>query len=166
MESLESWANEHRNIVIGLFLAGFLLAHFFRRLPEWELIVLLALMTIVGAFGFAAFMLESTVYIGDVLLFMAVYEVPLYIVSCEMLQRGLARWLTKKRGENWVKELDYFYLAFGLLGIFLSVNRIEQVSGRLSKIDILAPLVLVTAVVIRFIKTRAEIGGWNKLPGS
>ena len=49
-----------------------------------------------------------------------------------------------------------------MVGILGSVNRIEQVSGRFSKVDILAPVWLVTAVVIRFIKTRAEIGGWNK----
>jgi hypothetical protein len=54
--------------------------------------------------------------------------------------------------------------SLGLVRILGSVNRIEQVSGRFSKVDILAPVVLVTAVVIRFIKTRADIGGWNKPP--
>jgi hypothetical protein len=34
--------------------------------------------------------------------------------------------------------------------------------GRFERADILAPLVLTTAVVIRFVKTRAEIGEWNK----
>ena len=66
----------------------------------------------------------------------------LYIVLCEVLLQGGAPWLTKTRGSKWVKELDYIYLAFGVIGILCSVNRIEQVRGRFAKIDILAPLVL------------------------
>ena len=93
---------------------------------------------------------------------MSVYGITLYIVLCEFLLRGVAQWLTRKRGEKWVKELDYFYLAFGLVGILGSVNRLEQVSGRFSKVDILAPMVLVTAIVIRFIKTRADIAGGTR----
>jgi hypothetical protein len=42
------------------------------------------------------------------------------------------------------------------------MNRVDFLTGRLEGTDILAPLVLATAVVIRFIKTRAEIGGWNR----
>ena len=163
MADLLAWANEHRVIIIYLALVCLLLAHFFRLLRRgYELLVILAFMMIVAVFGFVTSMYEQIVYIRDVFLLMAVYGITLYIVLCEVLLRGVAQWLTKKRGEKWVKELDYFYLAFGLVGILGSVNRIEQVSGRFSKVDILAPVVLVTAVVIRFIKTRAEIGGWNK----
>ena len=119
-------------------------------------------MTIVGAFGFVAMTFEP-VDIWTVFLFMAAYGIALYICLCEVLLRGMARWLTNKRGEKWVKELDYVYLALGVVGILGSVNRINQVTGRFSNVDILAPVVLVTAVVIRFIKTRAEIGGWAKM---
>jgi hypothetical protein len=156
-----AWANEHRNIIIYLFLVCFLLAHHFRWLRGYGPLVILALLMVVGMFGFVAFMFEPA-EIGDVLLFMAVYGTALYIFLCESLLQGGAQWLTKKRGEKWVKELDYFYLWLGVVGIIGSVNRIEQVGGRFSKVDILAPLVFVTAVVIRFIKTRAEIDGWNK----
>ena len=164
LPALPAWANEHRVIIIYLFLCCFLLAHFSRWLRVYEsrmLLAFLALLMIVGAFGFVAFMFEP-VDIWDVFLFLAVWGIALYIFSCEVLLQGGAQWLTKNRGEKWVKELDYFYLAFGVVGILGSVNRIEQVSGRFSKVDILAPVWLVTAVVIRFIKTRAEIGGWNK----
>jgi hypothetical protein len=54
------------------------------------------------------------------------------------------------------------YLTIGAAGILASLNRIEFLTGRFEGVDIIAPLVLTTAVVIRFIKTRAEIGGWNK----
>jgi hypothetical protein len=74
----------------------------------------------------------------------------------------LGRYLTNRRGEKWTKEMDYVYLAIGVIGILASVNRVEFMTGRFERTDILAPLLLVTAVVIRLIKTRAEIGGWNR----
>jgi hypothetical protein len=156
------WANEHPEIVFPLFLCGFLVIHFYRALRGLEMVLLMGLMTIVAVFAFVAFMFEPVVYIKDVFLFTAVFGISLYIVLCEWLLRGAAQWLTRKRGDKWVKELDYFYLVFGLVGILGSVNRLDVV-GRVSKADILAPLFLVTAIVIRFIKTRADIGGWNKL---
>jgi hypothetical protein len=86
----------------------------------------------------------------------------LYVVLCDVLLRGGAKYLTRTRGEKWVKELDYIYLALGVIGIVGLINRIDALDGRFSKFDLLAPMVLMTAVVVRFIKTRAEIGGWNK----
>ena len=58
--------------------------------------------------------------------------------------------------------MDYLYLSIGAIGILASMNRVDFLTGRIEGTDILAPLVLATAVVIRFIKTRAEIGGWNR----
>jgi hypothetical protein len=70
---------------------------------------------------------------------------------------------TAQRGENWTKELDYVYLSISSLGIGGSLNRLEFLTGRSAWADVIAPLVLATAVVIRFIKTRAEIEGWKAL---
>jgi hypothetical protein len=81
-----------------------------------------------------------------------------------LFHKGGARFLTRKRGENWTKEIDYLYLGIGSLGIVFSINRIDIVIGRFQGTDIIAPLLLTTAVVFRVIKTRAEIGGWSKLP--
>jgi hypothetical protein len=53
-------------------------------------------------------------------------------------------------------------LSLGSAGIIASVNRLPFVTGKIDSADLFAPLLLTTAVVIRFIKTRAEIGGWNK----
>lgn len=68
-----------------------------------------------------------------------------------------------KGGEKWVKELDYIYLAFGSVGILAAVNRLPFVTGAITGRDLIAPILLTTAIVIRFIKTRADIGQWNKL---
>jgi hypothetical protein len=51
----------------------------------------------------------------------------------------------------------------GCLGVLASINRLDVVSGRFSRIEILGPLIITAAVVIRFVKTRADIAGWNKM---
>lgn len=47
-------------------------------------------------------------------------------------------------------------------GIVGALNCPEFLTGRIEGSDVIAPLIPATAVVIRFIKTRAEIAGWNK----
>ena len=90
------------------------------------------------------------------------YGVSLFVVLGDILMAELAGYLTAKRGEKWIKELDYFYLSIGSLGIVGALNKLAFLRGRSEWADVVAPLVLTTAVVIRFIKTRAEIEGWNK----
>lgn len=48
---------------------------------------------------------------------MVVFGITLYVFLCEWLLRSLASFLTRTRGEKWVKELDYFYLFLGAAGI-------------------------------------------------
>jgi hypothetical protein len=70
----------------------------------------------------------------------------------------------------WVKEIDDICLLAGAFGIIGSVNSVEEITHRFTKTDIVGPAVLTTAIVLRWVKTRAETGGWNKpafrLPGS
>jgi hypothetical protein len=155
---IATWVNEHRLIIVFPLLLGFLLDHIFRWSPGYQppaFFALLALLTFVAGMGIMALMFEPihSVSIADVLLFIALYGVPLYIVLCEILLQGGAQWLTKKCGGKWVKGLDYVYLTFGVLGIIGSASKIEQIKDKFSG-------------VIRFIKTRAEIGDWNKQPAN
>jgi hypothetical protein len=92
-----------------------------------------------------------------------IYGVASFVALSTLLTEGLAPRLTKWRGEKWVKELDYVYLTLGCAGILASVNRLSFVTGKIDAGDLIAPVLLTTAIVIRFIKTRADIGGWNKL---
>jgi hypothetical protein len=94
--------------------------------------------------------------------FLYVYSVALFIFISELLLWKGAKYLTEKRGSKWVKELDYIYLGLGAIGIFGSLSRVEGLPGRSTKFDILGPVILATALVLRFIKTRAEIAEWNK----
>jgi hypothetical protein len=93
---------------------------------------------------------------------LVLYGVALFVLLCEAMLGGFAKSLTAKWGEKWTKGMDYVYLTFGVAGILASINRIEFLTGRFERADILAPLALATAVVIRLVKTRAEIGEWNK----
>lgn len=85
-----------------------------------------------------------------------------FVLINEALLLGLASFLTKWRGEAWTKELDYLYLSLAAFGVVLSVNCLEIVPDKATGIDIYGPAVVAISLAIRFTKTRAEIGGWNK----
>lgn len=91
------------------------------------------------------------------------YGCLIFIGLSSVLQTSFGELLTRKRGEKWVKEIDYLYLLIGSLGVLGTLNRLPMSSHTLSGFDTIAPLTLATAIVLRLIKTRAEIGGWNKL---
>jgi hypothetical protein len=92
-----------------------------------------------------------------------VYAVSLFVIVSELLTLfGGSATLTRWRGEKWVKELDYVYFAFGSLGAVLAVNRMNAVGEKLILSDLYVPVILASALVIRVIKTRAEINNWHK----
>jgi hypothetical protein len=69
-----------------------------------------------------------------------------------------------KRRPNWIKEIDYVYLLLGAAGIVGLLGRMPHVlSEDFRTMSIYAPLILTTAIAIRLIKTRAEIGKWNEI---
>jgi hypothetical protein len=90
------------------------------------------------------------------------YGTTLFVLLSEIMKRGFATYLTKTRGEKWIKEIDYLYLLVAAVGVIGSLNRIDFLTGRFERADIVAPLLLASAIIIRLLKTRAEIGGWNK----
>ncbi|MEY9180346.1 hypothetical protein ABIG06_002268 [Bradyrhizobium sp. USDA 326] len=90
------------------------------------------------------------------------YGLGLFVLLSDAIRHGLGAKLTRWRGPNWVKELDYVYLCFGGVGALTSLNRLETVSDKLEVSDIYGPIILTTALVIRAIKTRSEINKWNE----
>ena len=92
-----------------------------------------------------------------------VYATSIFVLASELLttlRRAATR--TRGRGEKWVKELDYVYFAFGSLGAVLAVNRMNAIGEKLILSDLFVPVILASALVIRVIKTRAEINEWHK----
>jgi hypothetical protein len=139
------------------------LLHFFRQSARITALTFSVIGLVVVVFVVLARTREP-MSVGELTSLLLLYGVSLCVVLGDILMAGLARYLTAQRGENWTKELDYVYLSIGSLGIVGSLNRLEFLTGRSAWADVIAPLVLTTAVVIRFIKTRAEIEGWNRRP--
>jgi predicted membrane channel-forming protein YqfA (hemolysin III family) len=154
---------DHTGIIIYPSLVASLCLHFFRKHKDYFSSFISAIVACSALVVFLSFFVENKAPLKEVVLFLFAYGASIYMLFSDALLYGLANWLTRRRGENWVKELDYFYLGLGAVGVLGSVNRIELVSGQFSTYDILAPLLLATAIVIRLIKTRVEIGGWNRM---
>jgi len=151
----------HLAIFLCAFAIFLLLLHFFGQSRQLMLLNLIAGLVAVLIF-IVLYYAPEPIPLTDVVSILVMYGVTLFVVVSDAMLAGLAKFLTTKRGQKWTKEMDYVYLAIGALGILISINRIEFVTGRFEKADIIAPLLLATAVVIRVIKTRAEIGEWNK----
>jgi hypothetical protein len=105
---------------------------------------------------------SKSVPLRDVLLATSGYCISLFVTLSEILVRGGGAWLTGKRGDKWTKEIDYVYLVLGAGGLLLSVSQLSVVADKVSFPSTLGALCLATALVLRAIKTRAEIAGWNK----
>ena len=105
---------------------------------------------------------KSDVHVVSASLWLLLYASSLFVVLSDILLGGGAAYLTRVRGETWVKELDYLYLSLGALGVFGTLNRSDILSGITETNELIGPAILATAIVVRLIKTRAEIGGWNK----
>jgi hypothetical protein len=107
---------------------------------------------------------RSEIKFRDALVGLISYCAILFVVLNELLMNGGSAWLIRKRGENWTREIDYVYLGLGAIGLMISISQLNIVSDKLQLPSTLGPVALATALILRTIKTRAEIGGWNKLP--
>jgi DMSO/TMAO reductase YedYZ heme-binding membrane subunit len=90
------------------------------------------------------------------------YSVAVFVFLSEILMTSGAAWLSRMRGERWTKEIDYLYLGLGAFGLIASLSQLQNVSDKFIPPSILAPFLVATAIVLRAIKTRAEIGAWSK----
>jgi hypothetical protein len=151
----------------SVFLVGFacllLIEHFFLRSRDIVILTILFLMILVIGIAFVVEVAtQEKVLLLQLVSLTIWWGAAQYVVICDIFLLWLANFLTKVRGDKWIKEMDYFYLLIGALGVVISVSRLEIVSDKLSGIDIIGPLVVTTALVLRLVKTRADIGGWNK----
>lgn len=150
------------NAALAGLSAGVLIDHFSGR-ASLSNFLFSPIFMVLGMIWYFSFLDRAEVIFSDIITVLVFYSVMLFICLSEWTKILFGRFLTIWRGERWVRELDYLYLGLGALGIVSSLNRIQLVNGRNAKYDIIGPLILASALVIRTIKTRAEIGGWNKL---
>jgi p-aminobenzoyl-glutamate transporter AbgT len=161
VEAINDYLQIHREFVLYFGATGILLLHYFGQSKSIIVITVLLVATSALIFFVLARTHEAFGF-ADLASVLVLYGAGLFVNVSDVMLMGFSKYLTRKRGENWTKELDYFYLTIGSAGILAALNRVVFLTGRLEGSDVIAPLILATAVVIRFIKTRAEIEGWNR----
>jgi hypothetical protein len=161
VQSALEYLEAHRELMLYFGAAMIWLLHFFRQSARLAVLIF-SLIGVVVVFFIVLARTREPINLSDLAAMLLLYGVSLFAILGDMLMGGLAKYLTAKRGEKWTKELDYVYLSIGSVGVLGTLNKLDFLKGRSEWTDVIAPLVLTTAIVIRFIKTRAEIDGWNK----
>jgi hypothetical protein len=164
--TVNEWVNwlatEYGALVVGFGALLYLVAHLLKIKTDRAIqFARLMIFGTVAIFVLLAFEPQE-MSLGRMISLVLMYGIALFVLLSTHMVGGWAQRLTRWRGEKWVKELDYIYLTLGSAGILVSLNRLPFVTGRIDAGNLFAPLLLTTAIVIRFIKTRAEIGEWNK----
>ena len=164
-----SYFLEIRTIAAVLLSMLLLSLHFWRsfifrfgRHARYRYYVAIGLLVACAVIRILFFARATRIEFSDFAVWTIAYAVVLFIVLCEALLAGGAKRLTAWRGSVWVKELDYIYLTFGVIGLVWTINRLDLINHKVHIADFAGPYVVVTALVIRAIKTRAEIGKWNE----
>jgi hypothetical protein len=150
-----------------LFALSILRAHFnrpvFKKLPALGLMLSLLIISVVSLLPVA---LNVRYHLSELFVSLIAFGIYLYVLLCEILVRGGARSLTNLRGSDWTKEIDYIYIALGLFGLGLTVGSSDIAYEKVALPSIFAWILVVTALVLRLIKTRAELNSWNTTRGS
>jgi len=141
-----------------------LIAHFRRWIGKWGLAFYFLMGIPQG--GALLFVIEglrpANVTLTSLLELVYIFGSATFILLCELLvQLKLGLYLTRKRTE-WVKEIEYVYLLLGGASIVAGMNKLPNVV-QIKGLEVIGSLVLTFAIVLRLIKTRAEIGKWNTL---
>jgi hypothetical protein len=166
---VQAFYDQHWRLVVFLLFTGMLAKHIENEISDMIYDSYQGILLMIAGVGLGLFVYVWIVFIeppGEAavvaLPLSYAYGVTLYMVLVYVLrEKKFAEWLTRKRGEQWVKEIDYLFLPLGAAGVVATAEKLESGSGP-SRLDMLGPLMLTTALVLRLIKTRAEIGEWNK----
>jgi len=151
-----------------LWAVGFLFIAYFagKTMNGWIGVVLYTVLAAVFASMLAYFYIRFStapkINLEELATATFAYAASMFVFVSEIVRRGGGAALTKWRGETWIKELDYLYLGLGSVGLLLAINRLDSIAQRVSVPDFYGPFIIATALVIRAIKTRAEINGWHE----
>ena len=150
---------------IGVLIAIVVLAHFLEPKAHLSTASLATLPGLLGILGFIE--IENVgrhdAQVVNASLLLLMYAASLFVILSDILLAGGAAYLTKARGEKWTKELDYVYFGLGGVGAFVTLNRLDLLSGPILNNEQIGLAILASSIVVRLIKTRADIGDWNKL---
>ncbi len=154
-------------VVFGVVVVLLMMHAFYRKRKRWRSIITyfayVFFLLLLSGDGYMLAIRQGHIDLLSIALDLFMFGAFCFIVIGELMYAGLARRLTQWRGENWVKEVDYVYYLVGGVGVFVALNRLEIVYDKISSLDLMGPMVITFALVIKFIKVRAEINGWNKV---
>jgi hypothetical protein len=138
------------------------------RLPSWFLAgrTIFYIVLVGSAVGIFRDTLRDEHHIGffEFIIVDFVLSTLVFLLISEILVDELTQFLTRSRGESWTKELDYLYLSLAVIGVVLEIGKSSLVEDPIHIPDAVGPIAVSMALVLRTIKTRAEINGWNKDP--
>ena len=105
----QEWLLRHSEMFYCSGAAIILLTHFrLKGQGRWFLLLLFTSMVIASAFIFIALSRKpEAIPFKSVASVLLIYGVGLFVILSELMLWGFARYLTVKRGEKWVKEMDY-----------------------------------------------------------
>jgi hypothetical protein len=158
-----NFVSEHFDGIAAIAAVIGAVMHSQRDDPDFASVIILLVVVVLVIFVFFAnsILPVKNIDFGRAVSELVMYGAALYAGLCYWLRKRLAAYLTRKRGQKWIKEIDYVYLTLGAVGVVGSMNRIDLAGSHFTQFDLLAPLIVTTAIVIRLVKTRADIAGWN-----
>jgi hypothetical protein len=138
--------------------------------PGWiKLRRMLAAVAVLSLLAFAYYTYFREPHVNELLfiLFLFLWGGAVYSVIVELLRLGLGVYLSgQQRSNKWIRRLEYPCLLFSILGVVVTINRLPimtQTIPVIDHLDLIGPVILMTAATIKFAKTRAEIGDWHTL---
>lgn len=163
------FANADTFGIIAVLIGWHLAESFIHNLRPFDAKVarLVLISVLLAAIGYILFgtALQPAPSLARFVSILLAWGVAVYLLIVELLLIGLAGWLNEKLVPQgrWIREIEYPYLMLGLFGLFFTVNRLPNLEGRIEHVDLLGPIVIVAAVAIKLVKTRAEVYDWGKL---
>jgi len=100
------------------------------------------------------------------ILFLAFWGGAVYSLIVELLRAGLGVYWSGEgnpKSNKWIRRFEYPVLALTILGLIVTINRLPVIEEAIPNLDLVGPIILMTAATIKFAKTRAEIGEWQNL---
>jgi hypothetical protein len=137
-----------------------LLVHLARWLGGWLLTVYFSIGLFIGML-FLGLMRPQNVSFLTLLALAFNFGTTCLVLLSEMIVPMRFGVLLTRWWKNWVKEIEYVYVIMGGTGILAGMNKMPNVVGQVKWLNAASPLILTFAIVIKLIKTRAEVAGWN-----
>jgi hypothetical protein len=128
----------------------------------------LVVLAIISSLVFVYFAFFQAPKVNEALfiLFLGFWGGAVYSLIVELLRSGLGVYWSGTAdppSNRWIRRFEYPVLLLTILGLIVTINRLPVMEKAIPNLDLIGPIILMTAATIKFAKTRAEIGDWHRL---